>query len=566
MCKLSNEILFEIFDYLTFPDKQVCIRVCKKWRHLMLGYNYYEKLDIKYLDFLNKYFQKNESRRNQVQCLRVWFHRTSVSYNFNGADGVLALPEQFPHLREFVLDHASEDTNDSDFDELVIDKRVAEHWQKVTKFYNYFEKYCLSSKLLEHDGFLNLVDLKVKFWEGEFARRSESKCVALIKQISKAPKLEILKLSHGKMSQGHLDHLNRNAKKLQVLWLVDMDLASTNVNRASQTNSSSDILTELRLFNCTKEFNESMLKIMEYPNLKMLKVYSTKLQEKYGEGELIKFVSCCQYLKNYNVNIHPITPAIMKAMDTRGIKLEELAIMSLPDADHPDQIKSLLASEQKDSVLKLELSYSDDCEKKEIKVGKTIDSLKDFPKLEQLKMIGNKTCSIDSLPRFPVDEFLKTCENLKTLELQYWKTKIGSKLVKPMSFLRSEKKFTAKLKSLVLVGVEYCDKSMGFISETCPELSKLTITITSQHRARYCCDIDFPNHSFTSITVNNLRSCYYQVTKEKETKWYKFAYQTIEEVAEDKLSELEREDTKLHFLKYKSCAVLKLEGTRDIWV
>ncbi|CEP10147.1 hypothetical protein [Parasitella parasitica] len=550
MLRLNNEILFKIFDYLTVFDKRICVRVCKHWQFLIEGYNFYEDLNIygsAELLIFNKYFQQDKSRRNQVHRLQI-----SLFGKASHVNDILALPEQFRHLREFVYRHDEGDTDESDISEIVIDKRVAQHWQGISKFYNY-DKYFVSSELLQYGGFRNLVELGVRFGGRE---RSEIKCDALIQHLSNAPKLKKLNLDHGIMSLSHLHQLHYNAQQLEVLCFYDMDLVSRDVNEQGRLVASSNTLTELRLFRCTKPYTESMLDRTEYSKLKILKVcISSVHDEKYGEDQLIKLVSSCHYLENYDVNIHPITPAIMEAMDASGIQLKELTIKALPNENFLRQLESLQASNQKSSVLKMTLNFANYYENKDLEVNKLFDLIKGVSKVKRLEIVAK---NYYLFPSFPLYEFLSKVRNLEILELKYWEIRLNANLFKLLAFKLCGK-FKTKLKSLVLDQVTCCDKSMWFISETCPELSRLTI---SPKYSSLFPTLNFPNHSFASITVDTSSEwvyyntgCYYQVVDENGTKWYKIVGGIQEEVSRVLPKS---EDIRILLLKYKSCTTLKL--------
>ncbi|CEP09634.1 hypothetical protein [Parasitella parasitica] len=532
MLQICNEVLFQIFDYLTASDKEICIRV-------------YEQL------LFNKYFQEYKSRRNQVHRLRI-----SLYGNASHVNGILALPEQFQHLREFVYRHNKDDRNESDISKIVIDERVAQHWQGITTFH-IDDKYLVSSKLLQYGGFCNLVELGVRFGGSE---RSELKCNALIQYLSNAPKLKILNLDHGKMSIGHFYQLHCNAQQLEVLSFHDMDLASRDVNKQERLIASSNTLTELRLLQCSQEFNESMLGRTEYSNLKILQVHISEIHdEKYGEDQLIEFVSHCQYLQNYDVSIYPITPAIVKAMDASGIKLKELTILSLYDMNPLNQVGCLRASNQICSILKMTIDYSYYQKYKKIQFRKLFNHLKGFPNLKHLNMV---VISDNHFPSLPFDVLLTKCRNLETLELKYWRIQIGFKLFN-RSVIIPRRKFTTKLKALVLHEVIDSDNSIKFISTTCPGLSKLTIFPKYNG---YFPNIHFPNHNFASIKVDrpdrsiyHSNAYYYQVTDEKGTKWYKMLNGIQEKTFEEfpTISEKNR----MFSLTYKNCTTLQLGDT-----
>ncbi|CEP16726.1 hypothetical protein [Parasitella parasitica] len=211
------------------------------------------------------YFQENKPDRDQVHRLRI----SPLICNASDVHGILALP-----------------------------KRLS-------------MKELLNIEILKSGEFCNLVELSVRFEGNEW---SELKCSTLIQHLSNAPKLKKLGLNHGKMSLSHLHQLHCNAQQLEVLDLVDLTLAST-MEGQEQLILSSITLTELYLFECTEKYKESTLNYMEYTNLKILQVHvSPTHNEKYGEQQLIRFVSHCQYLETYSVSIHPITLENMEAI------------------------------------------------------------------------------------------------------------------------------------------------------------------------------------------------------------------------------------------------------------
>ncbi|CEP08167.1 hypothetical protein [Parasitella parasitica] len=567
MLKLSNEILIKIFGYLTVPEKRTCASVCEKWRCLILGGIFYQDLQVygeENLLLLNKHFEENVPHRNLVQSLRA----SQLYARAPLVNTILALPKQFPRLREFVYEHHDSDTYESDESKIVIDEDIAKHWQGITKFYHY-DKYLVSSKLLKYGGFRNLVELGVSFGGKE---RSAFKCDALIQHLSNAPKLKMLKLGRGAMSLSHLHQLHCNAKQLEVLRFSDMELEPIVGDRQQPLISHSDTLKELQFLECTEEYNKSMLEHMEYPNLKILEARLRDiLQGDYCEDQLVKFVSHCPHIKTYNVNIHQITPAIMNAMDASGIKLKKITITQLPYTHPLEQLKILHASDQKNSISTMTLDYSDYCGKEPLNVSTMFTLMSKFTKLKHFESFGRR------LPDFPLGEFLYKFQDMETLKLKDWGIRVGPNPLHGSIFKR-KKELKTKLKSLTLVNVTCCEESMSFISETCPELSKLTIL---EQFSRDFRDIEFPNHNFESITLKKMESInnydcnllpvamgrsnddpynhtgfHYQVTDDKGTKWYKIVGGIQEKTFFEECPK--SENIRMISVKYKSCATLKL--------
>ncbi|KAI8639732.1 hypothetical protein BD408DRAFT_404637 [Parasitella parasitica] len=300
------------------------------------------------------YFQEEENKpyRNQIRRLGVKVYFSNAAK----AEAVLALPEIHPNLQELVWENGTPyDTDESDISKIIVNENIAEHWKRITSFQD-CNNYCLSSKILEHGGLCNLVDLRVMFVGKE---RSEFKCNSLIQQLSNAPKLKTLKLEHGAMSLSHLHQLHCNAQQLEVLWLQDMELAYVGVNEQRLSISPSNTLKELRISRCSKEYNENMLQHMKYPNLKTLQVYFLdQFDQRYGETQLVEFVSHCPYLETYDVNIQTITPAILGAIDASGAKLKKITITIWSEEDPLRQFKDVLKSNQKDFVHTMKINYS----------------------------------------------------------------------------------------------------------------------------------------------------------------------------------------------------------------
>ncbi|KAI8639451.1 hypothetical protein BD408DRAFT_435189 [Parasitella parasitica] len=534
------EIISKIFTYLTFSEKKSCASTCKKWQNLILHSNFYEDLRIEKeekFELFNQYFLEEENKpfRNQIRRLRINI------YSSNAA--ILALPEKYPNLQKLVLGYA---TNESNVSEIVVNEKIAEHWKRITSF-DCCEKDLFSSKILESGGFCNLVDLRVVFAGKE---RSEFKCNSLIQQLSNAPKLKTLKLRHGAMSSSHLHQLHCNAKQLEVLWLEDMELAYVGVNEQRLSISPSNTLKELRISRCLKEYNENMLQHMKYPNLKTLQVcFSDQFDQRYGENQLVEFVSHCPYLETYDVNIQSITPAILGAIDASGAKLKKITITIWSEEDPLRQFKDVLKSNQKDFVHTMKINYSYVSHYDEIKMVKTFDALEAFPSLKDLDI---QALHYYLFRDFPLGNFLRKKLHLETLKLKDWKIENPNPLKKLWNDLLSE--FTATtIKNLVLDNVRCkTEEFVPLISKTCPELSNLTIS------PDYNCEFhnyEFPDHSFASITVIKPHNRYYQVTTDKETKWYLFINGTLEKTCKNSP---DPEKNRIVSLKYKSCKVLKI--------
>ncbi|KAI8642911.1 hypothetical protein BD408DRAFT_431979 [Parasitella parasitica] len=547
--EFPSEIISKIFTYLTFSEKKSCASTCRKWQNLILHSNFYEDLQIEgeeKFTLFNQYFQKEENKlyRNQIRRLGIKVHFR----NADQANALLALPEIHPNLQELVWENATRyDIDESDTPKIVVNENIAEHWKRITSFQDR-NKYFLSSKILEYGGFCNLVELRVVFVGNE---RSEFKCNLLIQHLSNAPKLKTLRLEHGAMSLSHLHQLHCNAQQLEALWLQDMELANVGVNEQRPLISPNNTLKELRIFDCSKEYNENMLQHMKYPNLQTLRVcFSKRCYEMYGENQLAEFVSHCPYLETYNVGMHPITPAIMGAIDASGAKLKNISITIWPEEDPLRQFKDVLKSNQKDSVHTMNTNYSYIYPFDKAKVKGTFDTLEAFPSLKNLDIAS---IYFPSSHHFPLSNFLRKNLHLETLRLTDWNIENSNPLKKLWNDFSSEFKTTMTIKNLILDNV-HCENEefVPLISKTCPKLSKLTIFHDFNHEL---CNYEFPNHSFASITVIGPHNCYYQVTTEKETKCYKFVKGVLQKTCKESPDST---NSPIFSLKYKSCKVLKI--------
>ncbi|CEP15316.1 hypothetical protein [Parasitella parasitica] len=504
--RLPPEILLKVFSYLTFSEKLNVAITCKKWETLVLNGNLFEDFKVEgeqSFQYLTKYFEHNKLHRSQVRRLGI----VSPSYQAIEAIEIIPIPEQFPNLEELFWDNAGnyedlsenenedededeDDNNESEDHELhqydtAINEENIECWKKTTKFTE-LDRFPISFAILKNGGFCNLVELDIDLLEN-LQQPLRPKYTLLIKHLTKAPKLKRLALRHSVMSLVDFDQLHCNTEQLEALCLDQMIIKET--ANDEQNRSGLPIvngLIELCIYGYSKEEDEILLTNVagKYPDLKILKIHSQTNEPVYGENLLIKIISDSPHLETYDVDIHPLTPKIMHAMDTNNLKLKAITIKLQYEEDLLMQIKNLIASNQKNSVETMKIVFSRFDYDNRIEIVEYFDFLKMFPRLKHLELNGVRD-TYRHIPKFPIAVFLKKFQNLETLVLKNWIIHVASvdSLLKLVSGPRNN--FKTTLRSLILDSLDYekweKEEFLSFISKVCPKVSQLRITEPSDN-------------------------------------------------------------------------------------
>ncbi|KAI8647712.1 hypothetical protein BD408DRAFT_104720 [Parasitella parasitica] len=217
MDQLPKESLLRIISYLAISEKLNLAATCKRLKHLVMNSDLYKNLvlrgDRSFYDF-KEYFENYKEYQRQVRNLQLRFMFIEPSV-------VLALPKQFVNLRE--IGWISEDS----FEEVAVNEQAAQHWKNITRFKEHSPSF-ISAGILEQDGFCNLIELDVEICDN---------CDSLICQLSKAPKLKILRLKHFEITLLALDQLQCNAQQLEVLNLRNFRVSRRTQSRAFSISS-----------------------------------------------------------------------------------------------------------------------------------------------------------------------------------------------------------------------------------------------------------------------------------------------------------------------------------------
>ncbi|KAI8646793.1 hypothetical protein BD408DRAFT_428487 [Parasitella parasitica] len=256
----------------------------------------------------------------------------------------LAKPKQPHKLEELIWDNSEHDNEaDDEVDkyEIVVNEQNAKHCENITNFQE-LDNCPLSTALLKNNGLCNLIELDIDFLHDR----------------DQAHNLKILKLHRGAMELNDINQLHLNAQKLETLCLNDMqvDFSADEERTPPAALAAENRLKELQISNYTKRCNENLLLHVagKYPDLKTLTIHHKKdddesYTEELGEDSLAKFAySPC--LETYDVDIYPITPVILKAMDASGAKLRTITRI---ECDYPGPLMKFVSGRKANFNTKL---------------------------------------------------------------------------------------------------------------------------------------------------------------------------------------------------------------------
>ncbi|CEP18715.1 hypothetical protein [Parasitella parasitica] len=477
---------------------------------------------LKYHHTLITFVSKNSSKKTQdikkqVQYLTFYGDVTIA------VSALLALPELFPSLKQVVclvsydtVADAEEFDNPDDYagsavsqsasniqkkHERFVNHRIAEHWNNITGFKEE-ASYPLAAAILENGGLCNLIDLDVGKDPADIDDDDDSDDD-----------------SDDGIDDGIDDDSDDGIHD-------DSDDVKYGYNFTSLIKqlSKAPKLKTLRLA-CVSKFES-------------LKVNPHGFNWDVKRPQLEAFVSSCPRLKCYDVNQYPITPEILAAMDENGIKLEAMTTVA---NNLPKQIDDLLFSNQKDSIKTMTLSFPLNSSFMDAKRQDLFNSLQGFPNLKCLTI----KCGV-----IPINEILQCCKYLETIKLQYCQLVLAS---------GASADFTTKLKHLILEEVKMTRNGdvSGFISKTCPALTRLEIT----YKYISCIlEFKFPDHKFTSIKVSiteGNRRQRYVVKNVQGTRICRMTSNGLV-ISTDPLESFE---SNFLYLTYASCDALKIEDT-----
>ncbi|CEP14361.1 hypothetical protein [Parasitella parasitica] len=520
MDRLPLEIFNEVTSYLTCREKQKLLLVCQYWHEVIKSGNLFNNFSTKgHLKFKAGalFFEQNETHRKQVRSLRLTKPEASLDY-------ILAIPERFPWLLDFVwANYGLVDYKDG----VKIDNEKVKNWKNITQF-GEFNRYPLSIDILKFGGFCNLTQLMINF------HFSDTDCRPLVEQLAHAPKLKLLDLASAKMTLVDLELLHFNTPQLETLYLSqimqeedDIFEAQLEERRAAGAGagagavSIAHILADVRMLNMRIPTGGFGLLApwmtyvaAKYHYIKHLTIGGvgmTRGRHDYYETELTDIVSGCPHITSYRVNIFPITPMILAAMDKNGIQLNRIDLVDDPTVE---QIDHLLDSSQSNSLVTI---IMDDTH---LDSTQLVNALESFSNLKHLE-VGNKF-------RKPIflDTLLCRLKCLETLKLSTWDICLESLIADNVQ---------TKLRSLILEKVVINNVNtdvMSFISSACPDLSKLSIQGQIEGPGRIF-RVEFPHHYFTLIKLDILSNEYYKVNNRRQITWYRFKGRYLQESLRD---------------------------------
>jgi hypothetical protein len=534
MDKIPLELLIKITSYLTCSQKVQLLLVCRYWHSVITNTNLFEHFSVKgktRFDASMAFFKHKEKYRSQVKSLRL----TKPAANLQT---ILDTPVLFPYLEDFTW----ADYSNSEYP-LDISEEQLKHWQQLKQFEE-INRHALSTSLLKMGIFSQLTKIKINFHFGY------TRCDELFDHLGNAPKLDRLELSCLTISLETMEKLHHNAPQLNTLYLTDVaqdprhfDYAYEHVQEELARSGQEDsLVVEERSLRATvpaKELVSLRIRHMKLDNGEfgvesrwltyISKKYTylisliidgigiTKAQDHYYQERTLAIARACSNLQKYHVSLCPLTQPIFDEMDRSGVKLKELEILDSVN----DQLSQLVSSQQKDHIETLKVKS----ENYEIGFFGLLGRLSKLKCLE-IKSNGSSNNSLF----VPLDTLLIQVKQLESLTLSV--CDVGLELHQE----QKNHSFISKIKTLVMDRVlimnvtpteEHID-IMGFISKTCPSISKLAVQGQIKNLGHGPLHMHFPGHYFRSIKVYILGNRLYKIDNAEHVAWYQFRGRTLE--------------------------------------
>ncbi|KAI8643139.1 hypothetical protein BD408DRAFT_431701 [Parasitella parasitica] len=515
MDRLPLEVFNEITSYLTCREKQKLLLVCQYWHKVIKNGNLFNNFSTKgrpKFEACASFFEQNETHRKQVKILRFTKPEASLDY-------ILTIPERFPCLLDFVwANYGASDYKNG----VQIDNEKVEHWRNLTRF-GEINRYPLSIDILKFGGFCNLTQLTINF------HFSDTDCRPLVEQLAYAPKLKLLDLASAKMTLVDLELLHCNTPQLNTLYLSQImqerseafDAQLEEQEAGMGAVSKANALTSLRVRNMRLPAGGFGLLAPwmtymagKYRHIERLTIDGVGMirgRQDYYESLLANIVTGCPHLTSYRVNIFPITPTLLAAMDKSGAQLKRIDLVEDPTVE---QLGHLMSSGQSDSLETITMNDT------HLDANQLFKELEGFSKLKHLE-VGNRVMK----PIF-LDAAFHGLKSLETLRLSTWDICLESHSVSSVQ---------TKLRSLTLEKVVINNEDMNvmsFISKACPDLSKLSIQGQIEDLNKVF-RVEFPHHYFTLIKLDILSNEYYKVSNHHKTVWYRFKDRRLQESLQD---------------------------------
>lgn len=570
MDRIPLELFTKITSYLTCSQKVKLLLVCRYWHDVIKRANLFEHFSVKgqtRFEASMEFFKYKEQYRSQIRSLRLTKPVADL-------DTILNIPVLFPCLEDFIwADYGNAERL------LDISEEQLRRWQTLKQFEE-INRYALSASLLRSGIFSQLTKIKINFHFGY------THCDELFTSLGNAPKLNRLELSCLTVNLEAMEKLHYNARQLNTLYLTDIaqdprdfDYAYESAQEELARNDPENgIIVENRFLRTTEPAKELVsLRIIhmkldngdfgvesrwltyiskKYTNLTSLiidGVGMSKLHYSYSEDRLVAIARACPNLQMYRMNLHQLTKRIIDEMDHSGAKLKEFGILDNAN----DQLAHLISSQQKDHIEILKIQSGD--------YGPGFfNLLGQFKNLKHLEIQSNGSSSSSLF--VPLNTLLNQINQLESLTLSL--CDVG--LEGPNQEQQREDSFVSKIKSLVMDRVlilnvtpleEHVDV-MGFLSQTCPGISRLAVQGQIKDMGHGPLKVHFPCHYFNSIKVYILGNRLYKVDNDQQVAWYQFHGKTLEssEIIDYNTSRSSFEDQFHVSLAYKGLTSLNIGG------
>ncbi|KAL9556564.1 hypothetical protein MBANPS3_001792, partial [Mucor bainieri] len=548
MDRLPREIFNHITSYLTYSEKRKLLLVCRYWHQMIKNGNLFNNFGVKghrKFEAAALFFHDNAPHRKQVRNLRLTKPEADLDY-------VLAVPEQFPWLEDFVW--ADYGTHPREMQSIT--DTTLEHWHHLTSF-GEVNRYPLATEILKHGGFSSLTKLTVSF------HFSGASCSALVQQLSNAPQLAHIDFASPNMALADLEQLHQNVPQLETLYLSGVvQEEEEEVGDLMAVTTTAGHLTTVWMrnmnlarggFGLTDAWMAYMAaKYRQLESLTIDGVGMTRGRQDYYESRLAGIAARCPHLTTYKVNLFPLTSRIVSAMDGSHVKLKRVDITG--DATE-DQIQHLLHSQQCQSLETITMVDNTQPAPEAL-----FSALEGFAQLRHVE-IGYKQRQSVSL-----DVVLHKLRYLETLKLSTWHIWLDKGAISSSSTLKT------RLRSLILeksdIDTAHGDV-MAFLASTCPHLSRLSIQGQIQDIDNGGGDdnnsavfrVEFPHHYFTSIKLDLFGNEYYRVDNQRQATWYQFKGRSLVSSQPDDNTATLAHDQPHVSIVYQGSANLSIGGT-----
>lgn len=499
MDKLPIEVYIKIISYLKYAEKVELLQVCRFWRNCIHYSNLYNHISTKG----KARFQKAMSFLGCEELYSRQVHRLKIVKSEIDFPTLLELPSVFPHLEELLWEDYH--NNQLDIESITQDiQKQLEHWKKL-KSITETNRYLYTPLLLKTGSLPLLTKLCINL---HFNRVDVGK--DLIEHLNHAPHLKYFDITQVFLTLQQIELLHDKLPELEVLRLTALTQV-TDETSPVDSDQQLNIQPALKLHTLYLErasFSGVSYGIsrqwLEYISLKYTNMINFTITgvgmgnnpQPYYETGLTRIAEKCHKIQNYVIKIFPLTPVILRAMDTSEIQLKMVEVMS--DGTGQDQLIDISNSGQKEYLQSISVtSFSGG--------DSLFQVLREFPQLREL--------DISSTANIMLNTSLKQLPQLERLSLSSMDISIDSSdtAIVPL-----------KLKSIALgrVIINTSGDVLNFIAASAPLLSTLSIHGHVSDKNMGPLKVHFPSHYFEFIKVYILGNLRYRFKNGSHTTWF----------------------------------------------